>query len=142
LVLAGSSGWKSNLKIPTELKDRIVILKDVDQKQKEQLYENSFAFLFLSFYEGFGFPVLEAASAGLPVISSFATSLQEIGRDFALMVNPFRPAQVADAMLILENEPGFCDKLKTRGLEAAKKFSWEKTASRTLEVFKNLFPSS
>ncbi len=142
LILAGSSGWKTHPNIPKALTDRIMIFQDVDEKQKTKLYQGAFAFLFLSYYEGFGFPILEAASAGLPVISSFASSLQEIGKNFAFLVNPFRPAQVAKAMLDLENEPKFYDKLKARGLEAAKKFSWEKTARETLEVFKNLFPSS
>lgn len=138
LVLAGSSGWKSKLKIPEAIKSQISIFRDVDEKQKWKLCQNAFAFLFLSYYEGFGFPILEAASAGIPVISSFASSLQEIGRDFALMVNPFRPAQVVEAMLALENEPEFYDRLQEEGLAAAQKFSWEKTAKKTLELFQEM----
>lgn len=135
LVLAGSSGWKVKLEIPKEIRSSVFVVPNPGEGQKADLYKNTFAMLFLSFYEGFGFPILEAASYGVPVISSFATSLAEIGHEFALLVNPFRPPQVAAVMQALETDHELYDKLKTMGLKAAKEFSWEKTAQKVLELF-------
>ncbi len=135
LVLAGSSGWKVRLEIPLMIKGRVKIFENVSEEQKALLYQNAFAFLFLSFYEGLGFPILEAASWGIPVISSFATSLSEIGHEFAILVNPFRSSQTASAMLELEKDEGLYKSLQEKGLEAVRGFTWEKTARRILELF-------
>ena len=143
LVLAGSSGWKTRLKIPEKIRSSVYVLQNVTEAEKSFLYKRAFALLFVSFYEGFGFPILEAAQAGAPVISSFATSLSEIGKDFALLVNPLRSSQIAEAMLVLEQDQKFYAKLKNSVAAAAKQFSWQKAAQETLELFKNIkSPSS
>lgn len=135
LVLAGSSGWKSKIRLKNSLEGKVEIIKNASEEQKVGLFRGAFAFIFLSFYEGFGFPILEAASSGIPVISSFATSLQEIGQEFAVFVNPFRPIQSTLAMLELETDKIYAARLRAAGLEAVKRFPWEKTARETLEVF-------
>jgi glycosyltransferase involved in cell wall biosynthesis len=135
LVLAGSSGWKTDLRIPEEIRRSVYFFSNVSEKQKALFYRGAFLFLFLSFYEGFGFPVLEAASYGVPVIASFATSIAEIGNKFVLFVNPFRPSQVADAMLSLEQDRGFYQSLSDRGRLAVKEFVWGQTAKKTLQLF-------
>lgn len=138
LVLAGSLGWKTKIRLPDQLKGRVKIFSDVSEAQKANLFQNAFALLFLSFYEGFGFPVLEAAAAGVPVIASVAPSLLEISHEFALLVNPYRPSQAANAMLALEEDEEYHEESRKRGLAAAKKFNWDRTARRTLEVFNSL----
>lgn len=135
LVLAGSRGWKLHLSIPSELKGHVTILQNLDEAEKTRLYTNAFAFLFLSFYEGFGFPVLEASSLGIPVISSYNTSLGEIAGNFALLVNPFRPSQVAKAMMKLEQDMLLYQKLSQQGLAASKEFTWDKSARQMIELF-------
>lgn len=139
LVMAGSSGWKSDIDFAGEMKSHVIICKNISEREKVELYKGAFVFLFLSFYEGFGFPILEAASRGVPVISSFATSLQEVGREFALFVNPFRPNQVARAMLSLEEDNQLYQELRSGAASTAKKFKWEDTAKKTLELFKNVY---
>ncbi|MBI4050051.1 MAG: glycosyltransferase family 4 protein [Candidatus Doudnabacteria bacterium] len=135
LVLAGSRGWKTRLEIPQPIVSQILIRQNVSEAEKISLYQNAYCFIFPSFYEGFGFPILEAASAGAPVIASFATSVAEIGHDFAVLVNPFRPQQLARAMLELETNPEYYNHLKTRGLATAGEFTWAKTAHKVLELF-------
>ncbi len=138
LVIAGSSGWKTMLRISAHLRGSIRIEKDVSEADKARLYQGAFAFVFPSFYEGFGFPVLEAASAGLPVLTSYNSSLIEVAGDFALFVNPFRPSEIADAMLELENDERLYDDLIRKGQIAAAGFKWENTARSTIELFTNV----
>lgn len=139
LVLAGAKGWKTKLpQMPPEAGKNICILQNVDEEEKSYLYQHAFALLSLSFYEGFGFPILEAAACGVPVIASYGTSHDEIGKDFALFVNPFRSTQVAAGMLNLEKDDKLYQEMKSRGLESAKKFNWQKTAVQTLELLKKL----
>lgn len=136
LVVAGASGWKmKSIQLPDKMKDLVFILKDVSEEEKGYLYDHAFALLFASFYEGFGFPVLEAASSGVPVIASYATSLAEIAKGFAVFVNPLRSSQIAQAMLDLEAVPSYYEDLKKRGLEAVREFTWENTARETLKLF-------
>ena len=135
LVLAGSSGWKSSLKIPTHLQDNIKVLQNVSEEHKIRLYEQAEALLFLSFYEGFGFPVLEAASIGVPVIASAIPSLLEIASDFAIFVSPFRSSQVAAAMISVEEDESYREMMRVKGIEAAKKYFWQDTARKTIKLF-------
>src|SRR3989344_5415310 len=106
--------------------------------KKSQLYQNAFAFIFPSFYEGFGFPILEAASFGLPVIASYNSSLAEIGKDFALFANPFRPEQFTNQMLRLEQDETFWGDLGDKGYRVAKNFEWLETARKTLQLFEEI----
>ena len=138
LVLAGSSGWKTKLRIPKKFESHISIFQNVDETKKTELYRNAFASLFVSFYEGFGFPILESAVHGVPVIASSSTSLLEIASNFSLFVSPFRSAQLSSAMLDLERDGKMYGALKNRGLQEVKKFSWKNCARQTLALFEEL----
>jgi len=135
LVIAGSSGWKTKLSIPQSLADAIIVKINPDEQEKSALYQNAFAFLFPSFYEGFGFPILEAARSGKVVVASRNSSLEEIGKDFALLANAFRPAQFARLMLELEHDENLRIDLEKRGWRIAEKFNWRTAAEQTLRVF-------
>ena len=138
LFIAGSRGWLREPKVPDFIKSRVKFLHDITEDQKTSLYRRAFAFLFLSFYEGFGFPVLEAAAAGLPVIMSRAASLGEIGKSFGLLVNPFRPLQVAEAMEGLETNKSFYRDYADLSKRSVLKFSWETAAKETLKTFEEV----
>ena len=138
LVLAGSHGWKVRLEIPNKLKNLVHIKRKVSEEEKNELYRGAYALLFLSFYEGFGFPVLEAASQGVPVIAASATSLAEIGENFVLFANPFRSSQVAGAMCALEQDQVLYETLKSQGLKEVEKFTWATTARKTLQLFEEV----
>ncbi|TSA45778.1 glycosyltransferase family 1 protein [bacterium] len=136
LVLAGSSGWKIKKELPND--ENIIVIENFPENAKSALLQNSFALLFVSFYEGFGFPVLEAASAGIPVVAAYGTSIAEIGKDFALFANPLRPSEIAQAMLALENDSDYYNALKQRGIAASKNFAWDKTAGQVLKLFNEI----
>lgn len=95
-------------------------------------YSNAIAFIFPSLYEGFGIPVLEAQACGCPVISSNSSSLPEILGDSALMCNPTRAEEFANAIIKLVNYQPLKEELVSKGYENVKRFSWEKNAEELL----------
>ena len=100
------------------------------------LYSTAKAFIFPSLFEGFGLPILEAMACGCPVICSNAASLPEIGGTACLYFNPLVPEEIV-AHIQQVNQPQLRTQLATASLQQAATFSWEQTAQRTLEVFRN-----
>ena len=98
------------------------------------LYERAQAFIFPSFIEGFGMPVLEAMHAGLPVITSNSGALAEVAGDAALLVDPKSPQEIAAAMGRIAGDADLRKELIAKGLERAGQFSWQKTAEEILEI--------
>ncbi|MDD3679369.1 MAG: glycosyltransferase family 1 protein [Candidatus Shapirobacteria bacterium] len=88
-----------------------------------------------SFYEGFGMTVLEAMACGCPVVSSNTGSLPEIGEDAVLYCNPNQPKSIIQSIEAVVYDNNLACKLSERGLVQVKKFSWEKCARETLEVY-------
>lgn len=140
LIIAGHKGWNDK-KIyqkfqSSPYKDKIKFIGSIDTKDKSFLYSLASLFIYPSFYEGFGFPVVESMACGVPVITSNRSSLPEVAGHSAYLVNPNRPSELAGAIIeILKNEK-LREHFKTLGLEQAKKFSWEKAAKEFLEVLK------
>ncbi|HCD6531725.1 TPA: glycosyltransferase family 4 protein, partial [Klebsiella pneumoniae] len=94
------------------------------------LYRGAAALVFVSFYEGFGLPVIEAMASGIPVVTSRTTSLGEVAGDAALLVDPENINEIADAInqIILDNN---CrQQLINKGLMQARKFTWEEVARK------------
>jgi len=142
LVIAGAKGWK-NKKIYSQwklspYKDDIIFLGYISQKEKDILYSKASVFVYPSFYEGFGFPPLEAMTNGLPVVCSNVSSLPEVIGNAALMINPFKPEEIATALKMILSDASLREMLITRGFAQIKKFSWEKTAQEYLNVFNEL----
>ena len=99
------------------------------------LYSEADVFVYPSLYEGFGLPVLEAMACGCPVITSNVSSLPEVAGDAAILVDPQDPNAIARAIITVLKDDKLKRELSERGVEQAKKFSWEKTAQDFLEVF-------
>lgn len=103
------------------------------------IYNLAVIFLFPSFYEGFGFPVLEAMQSGLPVAASNTSSLPEVMGEAGIMHNPKDcEGFVKDIIKLLEDND-FYDKIRRQGIEQAKNFSWENTTKETVNVFNQVF---
>jgi len=139
LVIAGGKGWKSDNVYKewekSEFKNDIKFLGYIDNKDKVYLYNLAGAFIYPSFYEGFGFPPLEAMASGVPVVCSYAASLSEVTGDAALMVDPYNINDIARALKEILTGEDLKNKLVERGLKQAKKFNWENTAKEYLEIF-------
>jgi len=144
LVLAGAKGWKSD-EIEREIGDAIQgsggqvrYLGYVPHGDKLPLIANARGFIFPSFDEGFGLPVLEAMSQGTPVITSLAGSLPEVVRDAALLVQPGDPDALASAMVQITIDGALRDRLVVAGRLRARNFSWQKTAEATVAVYQRI----
>jgi glycosyltransferase involved in cell wall biosynthesis len=139
LVVAGARGWHDD-ELQQRLResaasDRILALGRVTDQQLIALYRAADCFVFPSRYEGFGFPPLEAMACGTPVISSARTSLDEIIGDAAIAIDPDDPEQIAAHLAEVLDTPGLADRLRSRGIEHAAAFTWEASASRTVDVY-------
>jgi glycosyltransferase involved in cell wall biosynthesis len=115
----------------------VVLTGYVSDADKRALLSGAEALAYPSLYEGFGFPVLEAFTAGVPVLTSDASSLPEVAGAAALMVDPHDPAAIAGGLERLLGDPGLRDGLRRAGLERVRRFTWEETARRTAEVLRS-----
>jgi len=100
------------------------------------IYSLSDQFLYPSFWESFGIPILEAMACGTPVITSNAFSMPEIAGEAALLVDPDNPDEIAQAMVRLTTEPGLKEQLISKGTIQAKKFSWNKMALDVIKLYR------
>ncbi|HEX9367513.1 MAG TPA: glycosyltransferase family 1 protein [Vicinamibacterales bacterium] len=99
------------------------------------LYRLADAFVFPSLYEGFGLPPLEAMASGTPVITSNVSSLPEVVGDAALMIDPYEPKAIADAMHRVLTDASLRADLRARGFARARDFSWERSIKRVREIY-------
>lgn len=112
----------------------VVNLGFVSENEKWNLLKNSEVFVYPSFYEGFGMPVLEAQSAGVPVVTSDRSALPEVAGKGALLINPLEIEEIADAIYKIISDSDFRKNLAQMGMENAKKFSWKECAKKTLDL--------
>lgn len=140
LVIAGTNGWKCRdiLKSIDRLssRSRIRFTGFVRDEDKPALYNLAHVFVYPSFYEGFGFPPLEAAACGVPVVTSNTSSFPETIGEGAILIDPLRPDDLLRALRDL-----LCDKVlhasfSKQGEVIASRFRWKDTARRTLKVFR------
>ncbi|MDP3900365.1 MAG: glycosyltransferase family 1 protein [bacterium] len=116
------------------LHEKVVFVGRVSDQQLAWLYSNARALVFPSFLEGFGFPILEAASCGTPVITSNIGSLKEIAGEAALLVEPGDSGAIARAMQLVATDEKLRAKLIHKGKIRAGEFSWNTTAAQFLDV--------
>jgi glycosyltransferase involved in cell wall biosynthesis len=102
------------------------------------LYTAAELFVFPSLYEGFGLPPLEAMDCGTPVITSDTSSLPEVLGEVGIMVDPRDVSGLTEAMRRVLTDGGKRREMRERGLRQAARFSWERTAQETLEVYRSV----
>jgi glycosyltransferase involved in cell wall biosynthesis len=115
--------------------DSVRFLGWVSGSEIEGLWALADAFVFPSLYEGFGLPVLEAMARGVPVACSNASSLPEVAGEAALLFDPHDEGAIAAAVERLLADPVEAERLRARGHERVRLFTWERTAQLTLESY-------
>lgn len=139
LVIAGKRGWlEGETMRAAELSAAahdIRFIGYVVEADLPELFSGAMCFAYPSYFEGFGLPVLEAMQCGTPVIAGNRTSLPEVAGDAALLVDPFDETVIADALRNLIENPDRRDDLRVKGIERAKRFSWQQTARLTLQAY-------
>jgi glycosyltransferase involved in cell wall biosynthesis len=139
LVLAGKmdANYHSLEAYVTEkrMADSVVFPGFVTEGELKWLYQNTAAYIFPSLSEGFGLPGLEAMIHGAPVISSNATCLPEIYADGAVYFDPANTFDMASKISNVLSSAGMRGDLIRKGLARANKFSWQRMAKKTLEIY-------
>ncbi len=142
LVIVGESGWNAATTFSeienSPYRKKIKVIHAIPNEAKPYLYNLSALFVYPSFFEGFGFPPLEAMKCGVPVITSNNSSLPEVVGDAAILVDPDKPDELYRAMREALTDHELRETLAKKGLEKAKEFDWMVTARKTLKVFNSL----
>jgi len=121
-----------------QLEKSVVFTDYVSEEEKIILYKKARVLLFPSWYEGFGLPLLEAMSCGCPVISSNTSSMAEILETGGILLSPTASSAWEKAIRKIFKDESFRQEMIKNGLIQAKKFSWEKCALKTIEIYKKI----
>jgi glycosyltransferase involved in cell wall biosynthesis len=142
LVLAGKPTWFADrvreAARESGVSDRIQFFGFVSDDDLLQLYNACDLMVFPSFYEGFGLPALEAMACGRSVVCSNTTALPEVVDSAAILFDPYRVDEIARAIADLLLDAELRARMERLGLQRAAHFSWQKTAEKTLEVFREV----
>lgn len=118
-------------------KEKISTCGYIKREDRPYIYNLASLFVYPSFFEGFGLPIIEAMACGVPVISSSNSSIPEVTGNAAILVNPHRPQEIAEAIESILTEKKLYNKMRERGLKQAQKFNWKKCAKETLMTIQN-----
>ncbi|WP_342220625.1 glycosyltransferase family 1 protein [Rickettsiella endosymbiont of Miltochrista miniata] len=145
LVLVGIKGWNTRCfeKLTRSLikKEQLYCLGYVPEADLPYLYSGAYGFIYISIYEGFGLPLLEAMASGIPTLASSESAMPEVVGDAAMPVNPFEIDLIADKLNQLINDLTLRDRLKQLGPLQAAKFSWKSCIEDTLAVYRQTLNS-
>jgi glycosyltransferase involved in cell wall biosynthesis len=146
LVLTGKRGeaWDEVVARRRELGlERDVVLAGyVPAEDMPVLLSGALGLVFPSLDEGFGLPLVEAMACGCPVVTSNVSAMPEVVGDAGILVDPLDVGALSTAMRSLAADPGRREALRARGLERARRFSWDAAARTTLDVFRRLHAST
>ena len=142
LVFVGMQGWRhgeeSRQLSRLERAGRLRLLGHLPESELACLYSAARLFVYVSLYEGFGLPPLEAMASGVPVIVSDGSSLPEVVGDVGLQVNPHDVDSLAGHMRRLFEDESLCGQMIRAGLARAGMFTWKKCAQQTLSVYREV----
>ncbi len=124
------------------IKEKVRILNNVPLSHLPALYQGSIGAIYASYFEGFGIPVLEAVTSGVPVIAATGSCLEEAGGKGAVYVNPFNPHEIAEAISRISNDSEFCRELVEGGKEHLNDFTDKALSSKIYDYYNMLLNRS
>ncbi|MBS3909180.1 MAG: glycosyltransferase family 4 protein [Actinobacteria bacterium] len=145
LVLSGVSDAREQLQALIDrynLVDDVVFLGYIQRAEMPAVYRSASFMIFPSLFEGFGIPLLEAMASDCPIAASKMTSIPEVAGDAALYFDPRNPEAIAAVIEKMVDDAALRHNLAQAGRKQLKKFSWDKTAQRTLHVLEELYRES
>ena len=134
IVGGGIPSAKELNHLNNELNGRLIFLKNIDNQNLNILYNFAFALIYPSIYEGFGMPVIEAQSAGCPVIATNCSSITEIAQDSVILTDNGTSTELAKSIQFLKNKD-VRELYITKGLSNSLKFSWDKMANQVANIY-------
>lgn len=145
LIIAGRNGWKSRGVYETVTKlglnKNIVFTGYISERDLSKLYTRAFVFVYVPLYEGFGMPVTEAMSYGLPIVTSRVSSIPEVVGDVAIMVNPLSIEEIAKGLITFLKNESMRKQFGNKAKERSKMFRWDISALEHLNIFSEVVNS-
>lgn len=140
LIVVGTAGKNfRSVRCDIEGYEKEILFKGyVSDDELVALYRRAALFVYPSLYEGFGLPVLEAMACGCPIVTSNVSSLPEVAGDAAMLVDPRDPRAIAGAIERMMKDNGLRASYVARGLERARRFTWDRSATMTMKVITSL----
>jgi glycosyltransferase involved in cell wall biosynthesis len=140
-VLVGPNGWDYHgilnaMCDEPDLQERIILTGYVDDEDLAALYSGALGFVYMSLYEGFGLPPLEAMQCGVPVITSNSSSLPEVVGDAGIKLDPMDAEGLCQSILDLCGDSSLRNSLSAKSLQRAKLFSWDKCVQQTIGAYR------
>lgn len=146
LVLAGKRGWLDgevfNAAEQNVRGGDILFTDYVADEDLPALYSGALCFVYPSYFEGFGLPILEAMKCGTPVIAGNRTSIPELVADAGLLFDPFDTNALVAALSRILDDTEYCRALRAKGFTRSGEFSWKATAQLTLRAYEKAFEGS
>ncbi|MBK8925296.1 MAG: glycosyltransferase family 4 protein [Crocinitomicaceae bacterium] len=139
LLIVGENLWRSKKLILPKInsKDEIVFTGHQPIEKLAKIVASAKFLAFVSYFEGFGIPLVEAMQAGCPLLAGDKTSLPEVAGDAAVYCNPFQIDSIVDGLIQLDSNAELREDLIQKGFERAKLFSWDFTAEKIWTVIEN-----
>lgn len=141
LVLIGKRGWRCN-HIMNAINEQartgsVKYLEFISDSDLVHFYNGASLFVYPSFYEGFGLPIVEAMSCGVPVITSNLSSMPEVGGNAAYYIDPNKIEEITDAMVKILTQKELANKMSSMGLFQSSEYSWQKAAKAIYNIVDN-----
>ncbi len=133
LVVGERKWWNSELKSiykNMDFKNEVIFTGHIPQEELLKLIPSALALTYVSLFEGFGVPILEGFSSGIPVITSNTSSMPEVAEDAALLVDPFSVNSIADALKEIEKDSILRKELIKKGNDRKLVYTWQQTADK------------
>ena len=131
LIVGAKMWWNDELESCFDqltYKEEVIFTGRISLEELKALYSSALAFCFVSYFEGFGIPIIEAMKCGCPVITSNCTATPEVAGEAALLVDPYNTDSITSAMIKLNSNNELRAELSEKGLIHSQKFSWAATA--------------
>ena len=138
LIVIGGKWRDADLPGKYASDNNIRFLTNIPEEDLIAIYNMAEVFVFPSFYEGFGIPVLEGMACGVPVVTSNVSSMPEVGGDAAVYFDPYNEEDMAEKIGRVLQDELLRKTMIAKGLERVKEYSWEKCAAETLRVYREV----